>query len=425
MKLSVIGGGSTYTPELVEGVISLQKKLNLSSLYLMDIDSTRLEIVGNLAKRMVDASKSPFEVILSCDLNETLKDSDIVITQIRVAGSQSRLIDEEIAFKCGCIAQETTGGGGFSKALRTIPVIIDIAKKMELLCPNAWLINFTNPAGIITEAVYRHGRKKVVGLCNVPIVMKSKIAEYLKIDANDLEIDYFGLNHLSWIRRIFHKGIEITPDIIKNAGEFLEFSHLHKDSFPEKLIEKICLIPSPYLRYFYCPDKVLEEQRAEGLRAQKVREIETELLKIYQDKNLYKKPEILSQRGGALYSKAALDLIDALTGEEEKIQIINIPQENFIPGKDENTIVELPAKVSKDKIEPICISNIPEHAMGLMQIIKTYERLTIEAATEGSYDKAIQALLIHPLVGDYHKALNILEHILKEHKAYLPAFQNH
>lgn len=415
MKLAVIGGGSTYTPELVSGFLEEKNIFPDLELYLMDKDKKRLEIVGGLIERMIKAGASPIKLFCTTDLNEALSGAQFVIAQIRVGGMDARLKDEEIPLSFECIGQETTGAGGFSCALRTVPVMVEIAKKMEELCPAAWLINFTNPSGLITEAVSRYARTKVIGLCNVPIVMHQKIAELLEASRADIAVDYFGLNHLSFIRDIIYKGNSVFSDIYSDASY---------DVFDKELIKNLELIPSYYLNYYFNKDIVLKEQMGGKIRAKEVIEIEKELIKKYKDPALNTKPKELTQRGGALYSQAAIEVISSLLSRKEKILIVNLPQKGVFKDMPFSSVIELPALISLDKVLPVQVKQIPEPVKGIIRIVKEYEELTIQAAFNGSCRLALQALLIHPLVGSYSKAKGILDLILKEHKAYLQRFTN-
>lgn len=413
MKLAVIGGGSTYTPELVSGFLKNKEIFSNLALYLMDIDKKRLEVVGGLIERMIKAQNSNIKLFCTIDLEEALLNAQFVISQIRVGGLQARLKDEEIPLEFNCIGQETTGAGGFSCALRTVPVMVDIAKKMEKLCGSAWLVNFTNPSGMITEAVTRYARIKVIGLCNVPIVMHQKIAELLEVSRKEVILDYFGLNHLSFIRDVIYKGKSVLADVCLEATSGV---------FNVELIKNLGIIPSYYLKYFFNKDEVLKEQLDGKIRAKEVIEIEKELLRQYKDPSLNSPPKELSKRGGALYSEAALEIISALLGNKERILILNLPQNGIFKDLPFSSVVEVPAGISSAGIEPLPLKPIPFPLKGLIRLIKEYEELTIQAAYQGNHQFALQALLIHPLVGTYNQSRQILDKILKVHKIYLERF---
>ncbi|MFH1453178.1 MAG: 6-phospho-beta-glucosidase [Armatimonadota bacterium] len=414
MKLTIIGGGSTYTPELISGIIENNDKLNVTAVFLMDTDKERLDILSSFTKRMLNEKKSPIEVFATTDLEEALLGAHFVLTQIRVGGQQARLIDEEISLEFDCIGQETTGPGGFSKALRTIPEILKIAKKMEKLCPKSFLVNFTNPSGIITQAVNHHSKINCLGLCNVPIVMKNRISETIGKPLEEIEVDYFGLNHLSFIRDIIVEGKSIFDDCYYLCAD--------KD-FEKDLLTDLELIPSPYLRYYFYRDQILNEQKnGNKLRAKEVMEVENNLLEDYKNKELKDKPALLSKRGGALYSKAACDLISSLKNDAGIMQIINVVQKGVFKDLPYNAVCEMPAMVSSIGAEPVKLRPIPLKVRGLIQDVYSYEELTVQAALKGSVQTAVAALMTHPLVGDYKKAKGIVDKILKEHKQYLPNF---
>lgn len=414
MKLTIIGGGSTYTPELISGIIEDNSALGINVIFLMDINKERLNVLSEFSKRMLKEKNIPIEIFATTDLEEALLGAHFVVTQIRVGGLAARLVDEEIALLHNCIAQETTGVGGFSMALRTIPEILKIAKKMEKLCPGAHLINFTNPSGIITQAALFHSKIKCVGLCNVPIVMKNKIAETLNKPLNEVEVDYFGLNHLSFIRDIIVGGKSVFEDCYYVCAD---------EAFDQKLLKEIELIPSPYLRYYFYKDEILEEQKKGNmLRAKEVMKIEGDLLTAYKNEELTDKPNSLSKRGGALYSKAACDLLKALKNDAGLVQIVNLNQKGAFKDLPYNAVCEVPALISSVSAEALKLRPIPLKVRGLVQQIYAYEELTVIAAVKGSYENAVAALMMHPLVGGYKKAKGVLDSILEKHKQFLPNF---
>ncbi|MFH0802362.1 MAG: 6-phospho-beta-glucosidase, partial [bacterium] len=325
MKIAIIGAGSTYTPELIEGFIEYREKMPFQEISLIDRDPSRLNIIGDFAKRMLRRAGMEKLLHITTDMEEALSDAAFVLTQIRVGGSRGRLLDEEIAREFGLVAQETTGVGGFSHALRAIPQMLEIARVVECFCPQAWVINFTNPSGIITEALANYSSVKVIGLCNVPLVMRRDIAASLGVQAESLKVDSFGLNHLSWVQRILLGETDLTAA----ALEEIEKVEILK-KMDSRLIRKLNLIPSPYLRYYYQTESVLKEQETETLRAQKVIEIEQSLLRLYAEPGLDKKPPMLSERGGALYSVAALGLMASLLGTEPVVHTVNVQNRGAI-----------------------------------------------------------------------------------------------
>jgi len=416
MKIAIIGAGSTYTPELIEGFIEYREKMPFQEISLMDRDPSRLNIIGDFAGRMLRRAGMEKLLHITTDLEEALSDAAFVMTQIRVGGSRGRLLDEEIAREFGLVAQETTGVGGFSHALRAIPQMLEIARIVECFCPQAWVINFTNPSGIITEALANYSSVKVIGLCNVPLVMRRDIAAALGVQAENLKIDSFGLNHLSWIKRILLGETDLTAA----ALEEIEKVEILK-KMDSRLIRKLNLIPSPYLRYYYQTDSVLKEQETETLRAQKVMEIEQSLLRLYAGPDLDKKPPMLSERGGALYSVAALGLMASLLGTEPVVHTVNVQNRGAIADIRRNSVVEIPAEISSRGAESLPFGALPPSVAPLIRSVKNYEDLTIQAAVEGSAVLAAEALTAHPLVAREETAWSLLARILEVHGDFLPA----
>lgn len=414
--LTVIGGGSTYTPELVEGVIKNFDVFPVKELRLMDIDEEKLNIVGGLVKRMIDNSNIPINLILTTDRKRALEGADFVVSQIRVGGIRARVRDERIPLEFGVIGQETTGAGGFANALRTIPVMLDIAKDIEELTNNAWLINFTNPSGIVTEALLRCSKVKTIGLCNVPINFFYRFASALDVDTKDIYLDYVGLNHLSWVRKVYSKGNDVTNETIEKI----------KESLPQKereIVELINMIPNSYLHYYYFKDEVLEMQKnSEKTRGEIVLEVEEKLLEKYKDESLKEKPQELSQRGGAHYSEAAVELMKSIYLDRRDIQIVNVMNNGSIIDLPDNAVVEVPCVIGSNGAIPISMGRLEPCIKGLTQTVKYYEQLTVESAVEGDIKKAKQALLVHPLVGAKAVAEGILEKILEKNKVFLPQF---
>ena len=416
LTLTVIGGGSTYTPELVEGVIKNTESFPVRRLRLMDIDAVKLGIVGGLVKRMLENSNLSIDLKLTTDRKEAIEGADFIITQIRVGGIRARIRDERIPLEFGVIGQETTGAGGFANALRTIPVMLDIARDIERLTDDAWLINFTNPSGIVTEALLRYSKVKTIGLCNVPINFFYRFADILNADINDIFLDYVGLNHLSWIRRVYLRGKDVTDKVIQ----------VIKEGLPEKerkILESINMIPNGYLHYYYFRDEVLETQKSsDKTRGEIVLEVEEKLLEKYKDASLKEKPPELSQRGGAHYSDAAVELMKSIYLDKRDIQIVNVLNNGSIRDLPDNAVVEVPCIIGANGAKPISMGRLEPYIRGLVQTVKYYEQLTVESAIEGNIEKAKQALLVHPLVGAKAIVEGLLERILEENKEFLPQF---
>lgn len=419
MRVCVIGGGSVYTPELVEGFIS-RPGLPVREIVLMDVDEGRLRVVGGLAQRMVQAAGAGIKISLTTELGEALEGAKYVIAQLRVGGTPARIQDERIPLRFGIVGQETTGPGGFSCALRTIPVMLKIAEEIEKLAPDALLVNFTNPAGLVTEALLRHTRARAVGLCNVPLGMRHMIAGWLEESPQDLELFYSGLNHLSWVFGVRARGKDLTEKALSCAVE-----RARKGDFPfsPELVEVLGAIPSYYLRYYYHHDEVLEKQlRAGRTRGEEVLELEAELLRLYAESSLAQKPELLGRRGGARYSQAAVGLISALHHGNGEVHILNVRNDGAIPDLPDDCVVEVPARVGREGIEPLPQGPLPPGVRGLVQAVKAYEELTVKAAVEGDARAALQALLAHPLVPSFSVAKGLWAAIKKANRAYLPQF---
>jgi 6-phospho-beta-glucosidase len=422
-KICVIGGASTYTPELVEGFIERQGELGLATVALMDIDEDRLGVVGGLARRMIRAAGSPIELVLSTEREEALEGADYVISQIRVGGNDQRVIDEKIPLRFDIVGQETTGPGGFAKALRTIPVMLSVAADMERLCPHAWLINFTNPSGLVTEALVKHSRARVIGLCNLPINMVHTVAGYLGVAPQRISLDYVGLNHLSWVKGAYLNGQDVSALVLAKAVEEARQAAEGHSVFSPELLEALAMLPCYYLRYYYHHDEVLQEQREAGkTRGEEVREIEESLLAMYADPQLDRKPEELGKRGGALYSTAAVSLVAAIVGNRNEVHIVNCQNRGAVAEVPVGSVVEVPCLVGAAGAVPLTVGRLPVTIRGLVQSVKAYEELTIEAAVTGDRRSALRALLNHPLVPSYGVAKALLRAILEANRDYLPQF---
>ena len=421
ITVAVIGSGSTYCPELVDGFLKASDSLKLKKISFMDIDKRKRTIVGNLCIRMLKKAEVDCEVVLTDDLDKALEGADFVVTQIRVGKLPARHLDESIPKKYDLIGQETTGIGGMFKALRTIPVIKHICDRIEAICPNAWLINFTNPSGIITEFVLNHTNVKNIGLCNVPIDMLDDVKE---ITGDDVDIEYVGLNHLSWITSVKKDGRDILGDLIDSGFSPKVMANIKDDGFDLDCLRAIHGIPSSYLQYYYCREAKLEHQRTDDkTRAQVCMEIEEQLLEMYKDEELCIKPALLDKRGGHKYSLAAVSLINSLANDVNDVQVVNVKNNGTLDFLDDDDIIEAPCVIGKDGAKPIKVENFDNrHIIGLVRVVKAYEKYTVEAAVTGSEDAAIKGLLIHPLVGDWEKATKCFAELKEAHKAYLPEF---
>ncbi len=432
MKISVIGGGSTYTPELVNGFLARTDRLPLTELWLMDIDAERLDIVGGFAQRMAAAKGHPFEVILSTDQREAVRGASYVITQLRVGQMPARRSDEYLGKRHGLVGQETTGVGGMAKALRTIPVILDIARDMSETCGQGQalplLLNFTTPAGLVTEALSRHAPGfPAVGVCNVGITTKMEILEGMekftgqKVEDSRAVLKTLGLNHLTWHYGFTVDGEDLWPVLFPT---YLE--HIRQEENPEwdvRTLETLGMMPNYYLQYFYYTGKKLAAQEKwPPSRAEEVLEIEKDLLREYADPNLTEPPADLMKRGGAYYSTLATQLIDSHYNDLGQVHVVNVPHRGAIPGWPADWVLEMPCTVDKEGIHPIPAEPLPPACFGLIAQVKMYELLTIEAAVHGDRNAAYQALLAHPIGPSADKIQEVLDDMLETNRQYLPQF---
>ncbi|GAA0103046.1 6-phospho-beta-glucosidase [Paraclostridium bifermentans] len=430
LKIVTIGGGSSYTPELVEGFIKRYKELPVKELWLVDIEEGKhkLEIVGNLAKRMVKKAGIDMEIHLTLDRREALKNADFVTTQLRVGLLEARIKDESIPLSHGVIGQETNGAGGLFKALRTVPVVLDIIKDVEELCPNAWIINFTNPTGVITEAVFRYTDfKNYIGLCNVPIGMRNGIAKLFEVENERIQMDFAGLNHMVYGLNVALDGEDVTDEAIdKFVHSKLTMQNIKAIEFNADFVKNLGLVPCPYHRYYYKTKEMLEEELNEfakgKARGQVVKELEDQLFELYKDENLDIKPPQLEKRGGAYYSDAACNLISSIYNDKRDIQVVNTINNGAIRNFKDNQAVEVSSVITKNGPKPLSIGYLPDAVDGLVSQIKSFEMLAAKAAVYGDYDAAYLALCINPLIPSDDLAKTILDEMMEAHKEYLPQF---
>ncbi|KYD09108.1 6-phospho-beta-glucosidase [Heyndrickxia sporothermodurans] len=432
IKIVTIGGGSSYTPELIEGFIKRYDELPVQELWLVDIEEgkEKLEIIGNLAKRMVQKARIPIDIHLTLDRREALKDADFVTTQFRVGSLDARAKDERIPLKYNVIGQETNGPGGLFKGLRTIPVILDICKDIEELCPDAWLVNFTNPAGMVTEAVLRYSNiKKVVGLCNVPIGMRMGIAKALEVDPSRIHVDFAGLNHMVFGLNVYLDGVSILDSVIDSMADpknEMTMKNISGLAWEPDFIRALGVIPCGYHRYYYKTGEMLTEEleaaETVGTRAEVVQKLEKDLFELYKNPELDMKPPQLEKRGGAYYSDAACSLINSIYNDKRDIQPVNTRNNGAIASIPADSAVEVNCVITKDGPRPISVGDIPVAARGLVQQIKSFERVAAEAAVTGDYKTALLAMTINPLVPSDKIAKQILDEMLEAHKQHLPQF---
>jgi 6-phospho-beta-glucosidase len=413
MKVAVVGAGSTYTPELVSGLSHERGRVDLRELVLHDVDAERLEVVGGLAQRMLARQQFDGRLELTGELERALDGADFVLVQIRVGGQEARLRDETVPLACGCIGQETTGAGGLAKAFRTVPVVLEIAEAVrERAADGAWIVDFTNPVGIVTRALLDAGHR-AVGLCNVAIGFERSFARLLNVDPDQIVVDQVGLNHLTWVRAVRLNGEDMLAQLLAEHGDVLA----QGVELPRELLDELGAIPSYYLRYFYAHDRVLAEQLGETPRAARVLEIERELLELYRDAQLDEKPALLEQRGGAFYSEAAVGLVRSLASGDGAVHDVDIRNEATLAGLAEDDVVEVPARVSRDSIVPLPQAPLAPELLGLVQHVAAYERLAAQAAVAHDLDLARKALLAHPLIGQHELVEELLEPLLEPREA--------
>lgn len=415
MKLTVIGGGSTYTPELVDGIARERAALPVSELVLADPDARRLELVGGLAARMLARAGHPAKVVTTGDLDEAVDGAAVVLVQLRVGGQAARRVDETLPLECGCVGQETTGAGGLAKALRTVPVVLDIAERVAARAPDAWIIDFTNPVGIVTRALLDAGHR-AVGLCNVAIGVQRRAAALLGAAPERIALGHAGLNHLTWVRSIALDGRDVLPELLeRHAGELAGMSGL-----PVPFVRRLGAVPSYYLRYFYEHDRVVREQRGAPTRAEEVAALERDLLAMYADPALDTKPARLEERGGAYYSEAAVQLaVSLLTGRGDA-QVVNVRNHGTLPFLDDRAVIEVPARITPSGPVPLPVPPLGPLFSGLVAHVSGYEELALDAALRGGVGRVADALLAHPLVGQLDTADRLARDLVAANRAHLP-----
>ncbi|HEX7196673.1 MAG TPA: 6-phospho-beta-glucosidase [Candidatus Limnocylindria bacterium] len=419
IKVAVIGGGSTYTPELVEGLANRRTRLPIDELVLHDIGKERLEIVGGLAARMLRRMDWEGRLTLGGDAVEAMDGASFVLFQLRIGGQAARLVDETLPLRFGTIGQETTGAGGLAKALRTVPVVLELAELARRhAAPDAWIIDFTNPVGIVTQALVDHGHR-ALGLCNVAISLQRRLASQLGVTPDRLTLDHVGLNHLSWITAARVDGVDRLPELLERDGAGIAADL----GLPVERIRQMGMVPSYYLRYFYRFDEVLAEQRAGHHRAEEVIDLERRLLDMYADPALDTKPSLLNDRGGAFYSEAAAQLLASLHDGAGDVQVVDVRNGTAVGGLEPDEVVEVPAHIDRDGAHPLPQRPMDGDMMALVRAVKEYERLAIRAALSGSRDDARLALEANPLVGPrIGDVTPLLDALLDANREHLPQF---
>lgn len=439
IKIATIGGGSSYTPELVEGFIKRYSSCPVRELWLVDVPEgeEKLRTVGGLAQRMVEAAGIPMDVHLTLDRREALAGADFVTTQFRVGQLDARIADERIALKHGLIGQETNGAGGMFKALRTIPVIFDIIRDMEELCPNAWLINFTNPVGIVSEAVMRYTSwQRYVGLCNCPISMRFGIARWMGIDPARVRMELSGLNHHFFVTDVFIDGKSCFDEVLDRycelpVEELGTMKNIMAIPWSSALVRGLRAVPVSYLNYYFSTREelaqLMADYRAHGVRAEVVKQVEAELFELYRDPELHEKPKRLEERGGAHYSDAACSLIDSIVNDRGDIQYVDVRNGGAVSSLPAESAIECAAMITADGPKPLAVGELSPAINGSIQTIKSFERLVAEAAVTGNRDLLVAALVANPLCDSDAVANEVIDELLEAHRAYLPQFyaENH
>ncbi|MGW2598503.1 6-phospho-beta-glucosidase [Streptomyces klenkii] len=414
MKLAVVGGGSTYTPELVDGFARLRDVLPVTELVLVDPDARRLELVGPLARRILARQGHPGRVTWTADLDAGADGADAVLLQLRVGGQAARLQDETWPLECGCVGQETTGAGGLAKALRTVPVVLDIAERVRRRSPGAWIVDFTNPVGIVTRALLAAGHR-AVGLCNVAIGFQRKFARLLGVAPGEVALEHTGLNHLTWERSVTVGGRDVLPRLIAEHGDAIAADL----RMPRAVMDRLGVVPSYYLRYFYRHDEVVRELRDGPSRAAQVAAMERELLALYADPALDEKPALLEKRGGAFYSEAAVALTASLLRDTGDVQVVNAFNNGALPFLPDDAVIEVPAAVDARGAHPLPVRPLEPLFAGLVASVTAYEHLALEAALKGGRERVFAALLAHPLVGQLDHADRLTDALLAHNREHL------
>jgi 6-phospho-beta-glucosidase len=415
VKVTVVGGGSTYTPELVDGIARLKQLFSVDDLVLVDPVEERLALVAGISQRIFAKFGYSGQITYTTDLDRAVSDAAVVLLQLRVGGQAARAVDESLPLRCGCVGQETTGAGGLAKALRTVPVILQIAERVtRLAAKDAWIIDFTNPVGIVTRALLDHGHR-AVGLCNVAIGNQRAAAGLLGIEPDRVTLDHVGLNHLTWTRQILVDGQDRLPELLATSAEELA----ERSGIPAELLRRLAVWPSYYLRYFYEHDQVVEQQRAKPSRAEEVAQIERQLLKIYADPAVDEKPALLQQRGGAYYSEAAVDLMASLLTDRGDVQVVNLRNGGTLPFLADQAVVEVPARVGRQGPVPLDSAPVDPLFAGLIAHVSAYEELALDAALRGGRERVFRALLAHPLIGQHDLADKLTDLLISANREHL------
>jgi 6-phospho-beta-glucosidase len=416
VKLAVVGAGSTYTPELVDGLVRMQELLPVTELALIDTHERRLEILSAMTRRMLARGGHGASLTATTRLEEGVEGAAAVLVQLRVGGQAARMVDESLPLRCGCIGQETTGFGGLAKALRTVPVVLDIAERVRSLAPSAWIVDFTNPVGIVTKALLDAGHKSV-GLCSAAMVFQRHFAKVLDVDPQTVELDHVGLNHLTWELAVRVEGDDVLEALTnEHVDRVAPATGLKPD-----LVRRLGVVPSYYLHYFYDHDDLVEYHRTHPSRAEEVHGIEQELLHLYEDETVDEKPELLSRRGGAFYSEAAVELLASLLGTStQRRHVVNVRNRGTLDFLADDAVVEVPARVDTGSVVPLEMPQLDPVARGLLAHVSAYEELALDAALHGGRERVFRALLAHPLIGQRRQAEALADMLIDANREFLP-----
>jgi 6-phospho-beta-glucosidase len=409
LKIAVVGGGSTYTPELIDGFARLAPFA--SEIVLLDPQADRMAVVGTFARRLLAFHGSAATLRWTSDVDDALRGAATVVIQLRVGGQRARISDETFPLACDCVGQETTGAGGFAKALRTVPVVLDIARRAD---PGAWIVNFTNPVGIVTRALLDDGHR-AAGLCNVAIGFQRRWAAAFGVDPSAVTLDHVGLNHLTWERAAYVDGVDRLPSLLSTHTDEIAAGL----QLPASVISSLSCVPSYYLRYFYCHDEVVTEERNQPTRGERVSQIEEQLLQMYADDSLTQKPPLLAERGGAFYSEAAVGLIASLHHDDGGIHAVNVRNAGFLPFLPDEAVIEATCSVGADGATPVPAPPLRPELAGLVAGVSAYEELAVQAALHGGRDRVYRALLTHPLVAQHDKATRLTDALLAANRTHL------
>jgi 6-phospho-beta-glucosidase len=415
IKVAVVGGGSTYTPELADGIARLAEQLDVEELALTDPAAERLAVVSGVSQRILARQGFQGRVTSTTNSDQAITDASVVLIQLRVGGQAARSVDEAFPLQCGCVGQETTGAGGLAKALRTVPVVRNIADRVSrLAAPNTWIVDFTNPVGIVTRALLDAGHR-AVGLCNVAIGNQRAAADALGVDPGRVALDHVGLNHLSWTRRVLVDGEDRLPRLLGDFADRLA----GRSGMPADFLRRLGMWPSYYLRFFYEHDHVVTEQRARPSRAEEVAAIERQLLEIYADPSIAAKPALLEQRGGAYYSDAAVDLMTSLLGDHDGVHVVDLRNDGTLPFLPAAAVIEVPARVGPQGPVAEAVLPVDPLCAGLIAHVSAYEELAVQAALRGGRERVFRALLAHPLIGQRETADRLTDLMLAANRDYL------